>query len=286
MKPQETIDYQRISDAIEYLSKNFRTQPSLEEVAEHVNLSPYHFQRLFTSWAGISPKKFTQFLTVQYAKRQLQQEKTLFDTALNTGLSGTGRLHDLFISIEAMTPGEFKKQGRGLLINYSFENTPFGEVLIASTAKGICYMAFVEGKQEGFGDLRKRFPLASLNEVEKSTWHAGVSRIWSEPLSTKSKLSLYVAGSPFQLKVWEALLSIPLGELSTYGAIAKQIGNPNASRAVGTAIGQNPIAYLIPCHRVIRSTGEVGGYMWGPNRKTSMIGWEAAQRSLGQQRSL
>ncbi|MEO5909714.1 MAG: methylated-DNA--[protein]-cysteine S-methyltransferase [Pelobium sp.] len=277
MKEQEKLNYYRIAEAINFIKANFTQQPSLEEIASSVNMSPFHFQKLFTDWAGVSPKKFLQYISIKHAKQLLQQHQaTLFDAAFKTGLSGTGRLHDLFINIEGMTPGEYKNGGENLAIDYGMESTPFGEVLIASTAKGICYMAFAEEYQEAFKLLKAQFPKAIFNENNHEQHQKAVA-IFQDDWSEQQKIKLHLRGTDFQLKVWEALLSIPMGKLSTYGKLAQQIQNPNASRAVGTAIGSNPVAFLIPCHRVIQSTGNFGGYMWGNTRKTAIIGWELAQ---------
>lgn len=277
MKTQQQLNFDRIAQAINFIQANFKEQPTLEAVAEHVHLSPFHFQRLFTDWAGTSPKKFLQYISLQYAKQLLRQrQSTLEDAAFDTGLSGSSRLHDMFINIEGMTPAEFRDGGRGLAINYSYAESPFGNVLVASTAKGICHLAFAENDEAGLDALRKNFPNASLTQkLDMLQQHA--LYIFTHDWSQLHKIKLHLKGTDFQLKVWESLLKIPMGGLSTYGAIAKQIDQPNASRAVGTAIGSNPVAFLIPCHRVIQSSGVIGGYMWGPVRKTAIIGWEAAQ---------
>lgn len=271
----ENHTYQRIAEAIEYIRANFRQQPSLDQIAEQVHLSPHHFQRLFTEWAGVSPKKFMQYISVEYAKSLLHQSQpTLFDVAHQTGLSGTGRLHDLFVNIEAMTPGEYKAGGAHLMINYSFTSSPFGHLIVASTDKGICYMAFEEYKEQAVLGLRARFPKAVFQEKMDAIQEGALLFFQKGDIH---QVKLHLKGSPFQLKVWEALLRIPEGKLSTYHAIAKEIHQPQAARAVGTAIGSNPVAILIPCHRVIQSSGNLGGYMWGLTRKTAIIGWEAAQ---------
>jgi len=277
METQSTINYQRIAEAINYIKLNFKDQPNLDDVAEKVHLSPFHFQRMFTDWAGISPKKFLQYLSVEYAKGILKEKQaTLFDAAFETGLSGTGRLHDLFINIEGMTPAEYKNGGKALHINYSVAESPFGNILVGSTEKGICYLAFADNKEEAFAQLQHQFPNATyLQMVDKIQQEAMF--IFQKDWSKLSNIKLHLKGTPFQLKVWDALLRIPMGGLQTYGSLAKEIQLPNASRAVGTAIGDNPVAFLIPCHRVIRSTGEIGGYHWGPTRKSAIIGWEAAQ---------
>ncbi|MDL5514885.1 methylated-DNA--[protein]-cysteine S-methyltransferase [Arenibacter sp. M-2] len=277
MYDQEYINYCRIAEAIDYIQQNFIDQPTLEEVAEKVHLSPFHFQRLFTEWAGVSPKKFLQFISVQHAKSILENSQTtLFETAYKTGLSGTGRLHDLFVKIEGMTPGEYKKKGENLSINYSFAQSPFGEIIVASTHKGICYMGFVDNKKIAFSELEKRFPKANFIQ-QTDGMQQNALQIYTQDWTKINKIKLHLKGTDFQLKVWEALLKIPEGNLVTYGSIAHHIQKPKASRAVGTAIGNNPIAFLIPCHRVIQSTGLFGGYMWGSTRKTAIIGWEASK---------
>jgi AraC family transcriptional regulator of adaptative response/methylated-DNA-[protein]-cysteine methyltransferase len=277
MNEQEYINYTRIAEAIEYIQQNYTEQPTLEEIAKKVHLSPFHFQKMFTDWAGVSPKKFLQFISVQHAKNILSNSQTtLFETAYKTGLSGTGRLHDLFVKIEGMTPGEYKNKGESLTINYSFTNSQFGNILVASTQKGICYMGFSDDKQIAFFELEKRFPKANFiqqtDEIQQNAL-----KIYTQDWSKINKIKLHLKGTDFQLKVWEALLKIPTGNLATYGNIANLIQKPKASRAVGTAIGNNPIAFLIPCHRVIQSTGVFGSYMWGTTRKTAIIGWEAAK---------
>ena len=281
MKEQEYINYNRIAAAIDYIRHNFKSQPNLDEVAENIHLSPHHFQRLFTEWAGVSPKKFLQYISVEHAKKLLKdKEVTLFDAAYETGLSGTGRLHDLFINIEGMTPGEFRNGGESLLINYSYAESPFGDMLVASTPKGICYMAFTDNEKEGLNDLQNHFPNASFKQMVDRMQQNALF-IFSHDWRKLHQIKLHLKGTDFQLKVWETLLKIPLGKLSTYGSIAKKMNNSNAARAVGTAIGSNPVAFLIPCHRVIQSTGNFGGYMWGETRKTAIIGWEAGKITTG-----
>lgn len=273
---QEQLNYERVAKAIDYIRGNFKKQPSLEEIAEVVNLSPFHFQRLFTEWAGTSPKKFLQYISIAYARKLLKETSaSLFDVAYETGLSGNSRLHELFVSIEGMTPAEFKNGGKDLHIRYHSVSSPFGPLLLASTAKGICYMAFYDNEAEELLKLKSLFPQATYTEgLDKIQENALL--IFQKDWTNLNQIKLHLKGTNFQLKVWESLLKIPMGKLSTYGAIAQSISLPNASRAVGTAIGSNPVAFLIPCHRVIQSSGNLGGYMWGLNRKTSMIGWEAS----------
>ena len=280
MNEQQCINYSRIEEAIKYITQNFKQQPDLDEVASKINLSPFHFQRLFTDWAGVSPKKFLQYVSVQYAKNMLQNKQaTLFETAVATGLSGTGRLHDLFISIEGMTPGEFKNGGKYLIINYSFATSLFGNILVASTLKGICYLAFAEVEEIAFTNLKLHFPNALFIQ-KKDSFQQNALQIFANDWSKLDQIKLHLKGTDFQIKVWEALLKIRMGQLVTYGNIAHNINRPTASRAVGTAIGSNPVAFLIPCHRVIQAGGNFGGYMWGSNRKTAMIGWEVATTNL------
>jgi AraC family transcriptional regulator of adaptative response/methylated-DNA-[protein]-cysteine methyltransferase len=273
-------DYEKIEKAIGFLQQNFKAQPGLEEVARQVHMSPFHFQRVFKEWAGVSPKKFLQFISVEYAKSLLGQNRSLPDVSFETGLSGTGRLHDLFINIEGMTPGEFKQGGGALQIQYSFAETPFGDVLIASTSKGVCYLAFVQEEKEGFEELRSLFPNATFNQRTDLIQQAAL-QFFTGDWNDLKKVKLHLKGTPFQLKVWQSLLRIPFGHISTYGTVATDCKSPGASRAVGTAIGHNPVAFLIPCHRVIRSSGIIGDYHWGHNRKTAMLGWEAAKTSSG-----
>jgi len=277
MNTQNDINYQRIAEAIDYIKTNFREQPDLEKVAEQIHLSPFHFQRLFTEWAGVSPKKFLQFISVEHAKSLLKEKQaTLFDAAFETGLSGTRRLHDLFIKIEGMTPGEFKNGGEALSINYSFAESPFGKILVASTVKGICYMAFADDETKTFAELKKLYPNAEYHQVVDMIQQNALY-IFTKDWNKLNEIKLHVKGSGFQLKVWEALLKVPVGQLTTYGSLAAQLDKPLASRAVGTAVGDNPVAFIIPCHRVIQSTGAFGNYHWGSTRKTAMIGWEAAK---------
>ncbi len=275
MNEQQQINFQKIAESIEFIKSNFKSQPSLDDIAEHVHLSPFDFQRLFSEWIGTTPKKFLQYTSIEHAKKLLiTNQATLFDTAIETGLSSTGRLHDLFINIEGMTPAEYKNGGKNLFINYSFAESPFGNLFVASTNKGLCYMSFDDNSS--LNDLKAKFPNASFQQnldlIQKNALC-----IFQNDWSKLSTIKLHLKGTDFQLKVWETLLKIPMGRLSTYGQIAMQIGNTNASRAVGTAIGSNPIAFLIPCHRVIQSSGNIGGYMWGSTRKSAIIGWESAK---------
>ena len=276
MVTQEQLNYDRIANAISYLNSNFKTQPDLDQIAEKMNLSPFHFQRLFSDWAGVSPKKFIQYLTVTYAKERLKAQDTLFDVAFQTGLSGTGRLHDLFVTIEGMTPGEFKNGGEKLLINYSLSHTSFGEIIIASTEKGICNVAFIESEVEATETLKQQYPCASYQN-KRDILQESVLQFFNRDFNNLQKVKLHLKGTAFQLKVWETLLKIPVGNVASYGGVAQQIGHPNASRAVGSAIADNPIAILIPCHRIIQASGNMGNYHWGATRKAALLGWEASQ---------
>lgn len=270
-------NFERIAEAIRYIESNRKRQPSLEDVARHVCLSPFHFQRMFTAWAGISPKRFLEYLNVEYAKRILATSRLSLLTAANeVGLSSTSRLYDLFVHIEGMTPGEYRSGGASLRLHYVLARSPFGQTIIASTAKGISYIAFADkGKEEAVATLQRAFPLATLSEQadEHNSRAAGVFRLdWGNV----GEVRLHLRGTNFQIKVWESLVRVPAGRLTTYSQLAQAVGSPKAVRAVGSAVAGNPVALLIPCHRVIRSTGGFGNYHWRPERKAAIIGWEAA----------
>lgn len=277
METQQELNFNRIAAAIDFYRLNFKRQPSLEEAADHVHVSPFHFQRMFREWAGVTPKQFLQFLSLEHAKGLLTQQSSLFDTALDTGLSGTGRLHDLFVKIEGMTPGEYKNGGEELQINYSFAESPFGKIIVASTTKGVCYMAFAdEGPVVALRHLVGKFPKANFNQFTDKLQQDALF-VFSQDWSQLDQIKLHLRGTTFQIRVWETLLKIPMGQVTTYSRLAKEMKQPTASRAVGTAIGSNPVAFLIPCHRVIRASGVIGEYHWGNTRKTAIIGWEAAK---------
>jgi len=280
---QLAADYERIEQAIVFLEENFNRQPGLKEIAESVSLSEYHFQRLFTQWVGISPKRFLQFLTKEYAKQLLDKSGNLLDVTYEAGLSSPGRLHDLFVTCEAVTPGEFKNKGEGLAITFGFHPSPFGECLLALTERGICNLVFVQkgDRQQAIADLRARWKKARLREDSART-RPMLNQMFALFEGQKaSSLHLFLNGTNFQIKVWEALLQIPPGSVVSYEDIAVRIGMPKAVRAVSNAVGQNPIPVIIPCHRVIRKTGELGGYRWGTARKKVLLGWEAARMNLG-----
>lgn len=273
-------NYARIEEAIRYIEANRKSQPSLEEVASHVCLSPYHFQRMFTAWAGISPKQFLEYINVGYAKWILREERpSLLEATDEVGLSSTSRLYDLFIHIEGMTPGEYQSGGTRLVMHYVFAPSPFGEVIIASTSRGVSYIAFAdEGREDAVQRLRNAFPFASVTEQEDEH-NQNAANVFRLNWSDVHEVKLHLKGTRFQIKVWESLVRVPAGHLTTYHRLAESIGNANASRAVGSAVADNPVAVLIPCHRVIRSTGSFGQYHWRPERKAAMIGWEAARFS-------
>ncbi len=273
---QAAADYARVERAIRFLEANAGRRPPLEEVARSAGLSPAHFQRLFSRWAGISPKRFLQFLAKEHAVEQLRASATVLDAAWDAGLSGPGRLHDLMVSSEAVTPGEVASGGRGLAIAWGFHPSPFGECLLGVTARGICHLSFVVsgGRRAALAYLRRRWPRAALRE-DTALAARTAERVFSA--TRRREPRLHLAGTNFQLKVWEALLRIPRGAATTYGEVARRIGRPTAARAVAGAVGANPVAWLIPCHRVLRSVGGLGGYRWGVERKRAMLGWEAAR---------
>jgi len=274
---QSAEDYLRIEQAIHYLEEHFREQPSLEDVAANIGLSEFHFQRLFTRWAGVSPKRFLQFLTKEGAKDLLNRSENLLDTTHQIGLSSLGRLHDLFVSTEAVTPGEYKTRGEGVTIRYGIHLTPFGKCLIGLTERGICHLGFVQTSEgDAIDGLVSNWKEATMIEDLRTTGQL-VEPIFNLRYSSQIKpLNLHLRGTNFQLKVWEALLQIPTGSVTTYQGLADRIGQPSAARAVGSAVGHNPIAVLIPCHRVIRKAGEYGNYRYGSSRKKALLAREFA----------
>ncbi len=279
-----TSDYETVAAALRYLEIRHRTQPTLERVAAHVGLSPTHFQRVFTRWAGVSPKRFLQFLTLNDAKERLRASEPVLQAAFGAGLSGPARLHDLFVTLEGVTPGEFKEGGAEVEMRWGLHPTPFGSALLAVTDRGLCHLAFTaEGDPASelgaLQALKDAWPRARLVEAPKETGALARSIFYpGDAPPPPQPLSLFVKGTNFQLKVWNALLRVPPGALTTYRRLAGAMGQPGAARAVGTAVGANPIAYLVPCHRVIREMGILGGYRWGAVRKQAMLGWEAAKR--------
>ena len=278
---QQSDDYRRIEKAIRFIAHNYRTQPSLDQIAASANLSRYHFDRLFKRWAGISPIQFVQFLTLDYTKHQLAESRSLLDTSLAAGLSGPSRLHDLFVTFEAMTPGEFKKQGRGLQIEYGFCDSPFGECLLATTSRGICSFGFIAagGHAEAVDNLFQTWPESQFSENPAGLCPLVADMFPAVPNETRRPFNLLLKGTNFQVNVWKALLRIPEGRVVSYQDIAWLIGRPKSFRAVANAVAINPVAYLIPCHRVIAQTGKINQYRWGSSRKKAILGWEAARRA-------
>ena len=273
-------DYEQIAQAIAYLRDNARQQPSLEQVASQSGLSPWHFQRKFKAWVGVSPKRFLEFLTVQHAKELLDKSASVLDAALDLGLSGPGRLHEQFVSIEAVTPGQYKRLGSGLKIDYGVHPSPVGLMLLAMTDKGICELAFgsAEVLDREIHDLERRWPAAQISHAPQRTGPAA-GRIFNPRSRIQGaqgpEFRLMVKGTNFQVNVWRALLRIPEGSLISYKQLAHMTGNPAAVRATASAVGANPVSYLIPCHRVLRSSGELGGYHWGIERKRALIAWDS-----------
>jgi len=268
-------DYDIVEAAIAFLDANYARQPELSEDAAHVHLSESHFQRLFRRWAGISPKRYLQFITAEHARRLLSGSANVLEASYSVGLSGGGRLHDLMINVHAATPGEIKSGGDGVIIDYGLHESPFGKALVATTERGVCALAFVndDNGQRALAELRRRWPNASLRENAAATARAARVAFGLEA----GELSLFLKGTNFQIRVWEALLRIPAGHAITYEDIARDIGRPTAMRAVGAAVGQNPIAYLIPCHRVLRKSGVFGDYHWGSTRKRAILAWESSR---------
>jgi AraC family transcriptional regulator, regulatory protein of adaptative response / methylated-DNA-[protein]-cysteine methyltransferase len=278
---QEAEDYQRVEQALLYLEQNFRRQPELGEIAAHIGLSEYHFQRLFTRWAGISPKRFLQYLTKEYAARLLAGSTSVLEASLEAGLSGPGRLHDLFVTCEAVTPGEYKQMGAGLEIRYGFHPSPFGICLLAATRRGVCHLAFAgpDGKEAALQELHQHWPGAVLVEDLPGT-HPFVRLVFNplHPAEHEQPLRLLLKGTNFQIKVWEALLRIPSGSVVSYEGLATALGAPSSARALAGAVARNPLPVIIPCHRVIRKLGEPGGYRYGMARKLALLGREFSKQ--------
>jgi len=277
---QGLLDYKRIERAIAFLAAHYREQPDLTAAARAAHLSEFHFQKVFTRWAGISPKRFIQFLTVEHAKQRLAESAAVLEAALDAGLSGPGRLHALFVSVEAMTPGEFKARATGLNIDYGVHPTRFGLCLLGVTARGVCWLSFLEqgAKATAVHELREHWSGATFTERPAVTGPVA-AQVFRGLGQQPAALSLLVMGTNFQLKVWQALLRIPAGAVVTYEALGRSLGADKASRAIGNAVANNAIGYLIPCHRVIRKSGLVTGYRWGSTRKQAILGWERARRN-------
>jgi len=277
-----TEDYRRVEVAIRYLEENYRDQPSLAALADHVGLSEFHFQRLFKRWAGISPKRFLQFLTAEHAKEGLRRSRTVLDAAMDVGLSGPGRLHDLLGQTTAVTPGEFKLRGQGLELSWGFVESPFGPCLVAMTERGVCDMSFHDEPTDTTATavLEERWPGASLT-ADPTGIESRAEGLFAR--APGRPLPLDVRGTNLQIQVWKALLTLPSGAVATYGDVARAAGRPTAIRAAASAVAGNRIAWLIPCHRVIRKSGETGQYRWGPLRKRAMLVWEAAGHPSSQE---
>jgi AraC family transcriptional regulator of adaptative response/methylated-DNA-[protein]-cysteine methyltransferase len=271
-------DYQRIAEAIEFINANANQQPNLEAIAAQLNLSPFHFQRLFSRWVGVTPKKYLQILTVERAKQLLAEAQPLLSVTDEVGLSSPSRLHDHFVQLEAATPGEFKTGGVDLSIDYAVHNSPFGDVFVAATARGICKLSFINQDQieVHIADLQRRWPKAALRNQDSDRLNI-IESLFADNQKIDRPLSLHVSGTNFQINVWRALLQIPEGTLASYSQVAEAVDRPKAARAVGTAIGSNPIAFFIPCHRVLQQSGNIGGYHWGTTRKHAMHAWESAR---------
>jgi AraC family transcriptional regulator of adaptative response/methylated-DNA-[protein]-cysteine methyltransferase len=271
--------YETIAEAIRFVRRRARAQPSLAEVAQHVGLSPHHLQRLFAAWAGVSPKRFLQYLTKEHAKALLRESRDVLGAALEAGLSGPGRLHDLMVACEAVTPGELHAGGPGLEIAYGFADTPFGHVLVGTTARGVCHLHFVEdgGEALALERLHAEWPRAALVSRGEAAG-AVATRMFAGARAGQGPLHLWLRGTNFQIKVWEALLRVPAGAAVSYRDLARLAGTPGAARAAGSALARNPIAVLIPCHRVIREDGSLGQYRWGAERKQALLAWECAAR--------
>ncbi len=277
-------DYDMVRRAIAFLSANWEEQPTLERLSAHLGLSAAHTQRLFKSWCGLSPKEFVQAVTIDHARNLLAGSASVLDAAHEVGLSGAGRLHDLFVDHEAMTPGDFKRRGEGLVIAYGFHDTPFGDALVLATDRGLAGLAFVDedkgqSRPEALADMTARWPKAQFIEAPETTARHAKRIFDPAQWSPEQPVRLVLIGTDFEIRVWQALLRIPMGRAVTYADIARHIGQPTASRAVGSAVGRNPISFVVPCHRVLRGDGQLGGYHWGLTRKRALIGWETGRTS-------
>ncbi|MEL6299947.1 MAG: bifunctional helix-turn-helix domain-containing protein/methylated-DNA--[protein]-cysteine S-methyltransferase [Pseudomonadota bacterium] len=277
-----TDDYATIRKAIRFLSETWTEQPELDALAAHLGQSPTRCQRLFKRWCGLSPKEFVQAITIDHARQLLDGSASVLEAAHEVGLSGSGRLHDLFIDHEAMTPGEYKKRGAGLTLSYGFHASPFGTALLVATPRGLAGLAFInedvgQTRAGALDDLRQRWPAATYEEAPAETAALAAQIFDPSQWSPEQPIRLVMIGTDFEVRVWEALLKIPLGHAVSYADVARHIGKPSAARAVGSAVGRNPISFVVPCHRVMRGDGAIGGYHWGLTRKRALIGWEAGQ---------
>ena len=273
-------DYERIASAITYINQRVSEQPSLDEIAAHVHLSPFHFQRLFSRWTGVTPKRFLQILTLEHGKNLLRESKTLLDVTDSIGLSSSSRLYDHFVQLEAATPGDYKNKGKALTIEYGAHATPFGQFFLAVSTRGICRAAFLDytSIEHELAALQEAWPLAAIVHNAATTRRV-TDTMFDKTSRLTRPLSLYVAGTNFQVAVWRALLRIPMGSVMNYAQLAFSLNRPRAARAVGNAMAANPIAFLIPCHRVIQQTGAIGKYHWGPARKQAILLWEKARQA-------
>ncbi|MFQ2112142.1 bifunctional transcriptional activator/DNA repair enzyme AdaA [Aeromonas veronii] len=271
-------DYARIADAIRFIASQVERQPTLDEIAAHVHLSPFHFQRLFSRWAGVTPKRYLQVLTLERAKALLQESRPLLEVADTLGLSSGSRLYDHFVQLEAVTPGEYKQRGAGLVIDHGVHDTPFGQAFVALTQRGVCNFSFLDDKapEAPLAALAHSWPEAELREAPSRTQNV-INTMFDGSKTPDRPISLHVSGTNFQISVWRALLQIPPAKVVSYAQVASAIGNPKAARAVGLAVGANPVALMIPCHRVIQQNGKLGGYHWGETRKQAIHAWEAAR---------
>jgi AraC family transcriptional regulator, regulatory protein of adaptative response / methylated-DNA-[protein]-cysteine methyltransferase len=281
-KTSQAPDYQLIRRAIAFLSETWTEQPSLERLAQHRGISPAHCQKLFKRWCGLSPKEFVQAITIDRARNLLQGSASLLETAYEVGLSGAGRLHDLFVSHEAMTPGDYKRRGDGIEIAYGFHPSPFGEALLLATERGVAGLAFVnedkgQSQADALVDMMQRWPKAKFIAAPERTASHAEQIFQTSRWSAERPVRLVMIGTDFEVRVWQTLLKIPMGRAVTYADIARHLGQPTASRAVGSAVGRNPISFVVPCHRVLRGDGSLGGYHWGLTRKRALIGWETGQ---------
>ena len=289
-------DYERVRAAIEYVSANWRGQPAVEDIAAHIGLSPSQFTAVFRRWAGLSPKQFLQAVTIDHARRILKQSDSILDAAFESGLSGPGRLHDLFVAHEALSPGEYKSGGAGLTLTYGFHASPFGEAIAVSSPRGLAGLGWVDdkdrpgraadtgksagGRDGALADMQRRWPKAHFVR-DDAVAAAYVERAF-DPAQWRADrpLRVILIGADFEIRVWETLLKIPIGRAATYGAVAGHIGKPKAARAVGAAVGRNPVSFVVPCHRVLGSSGVLTGYHWGLTRKQAILGWEAGQAGI------
>ena len=279
---QATRDYDLIRKAITFLSEHWNDQPGLDLLAAHLNLSQAHCQKLFKRWCGLSPKEFVQAITIDHARDLLRQSTPVLETAHEVGLSGAGRLHDLFVSYEAMTPGDYKRRGEGVDISWGFHNSPFGLALIMATLRGVCGIAFIDGedtreRRTALEDMKSRWPNALFMEAPEHTEHYAQAIFDPRHWSAKNPTRLVLIGTDFEIRVWETLLKIPMGQAVSYSDVATHLGMPKAARAIGSAVGRNPLSFVVPCHRVLRADGSLGGYHWGLTRKRAIIGWETGQ---------